>query len=260
MKLIDSHCHLDDFHANGELSDVLVRAHDAGVEGFVAVGTSSRDADVNSQLAKNYVNIYYTVGTHPFCLQEEFSDFEHYFHLDKSPVAVGEIGLDYHHFTKNAWDEAAEAQKELFASQLAVAKKNNYPVVIHSREAFADTRSIIAESGMNWSQVLFHCYGYGAKEMSIINELGAYVSFSGTVTYKNAKSLHDALRVVNRDRLLIETDCPFLAPEPHRGKRNEPSFLVHTAKFIEEFFRNDDAFILDKIIANTIRFFRLNSQ
>jgi TatD DNase family protein len=258
MKLIDSHCHLDDFYANGELNNVLARAHVAHVENFVVIGTSAADAGINWQLAKNYGGIYYTIGTHPLCIGEEFSDFEQYFNSDNPPVAVGEIGLDYHSLVEDTRSDAIVAQKALFSSQLEIAERNDYPVVIHSREAFADTYQAIAESGINWSQVLFHCYGYGAEEMRVINELGAYVSFSGTVTYKNAKSLHDALRTANVDRLLIETDCPFLAPEPHRGKQNEPSFLQHTAKFIEEFFAGSCSSILDKIFANTVRFFSLD--
>jgi TatD DNase family protein len=253
---------LDDFYANGELDGVLARAFDANVRNFVAIGTSPRDAHINSQLAKNYDNIYYAVGTHPLGSEESVPDFEHYFRSDKPPVAVGEIGLDYHSLAKisakNLRDSIVETQKELFAFQLGIAQKHNCPVVLHSREAFSDTCDAIVKSGVDWTQILFHCYGYGAEEMRVINELGAYVSFSGTITYKNAEPLHDALRIVNRDSLLIETDCPFLAPEPYRGKQNEPSFLVHTAEFVREFFTDDHELILDKIFTNTARFFRLN--
>jgi TatD DNase family protein len=131
---------------------------------------------------------------------------------------------------------------------------------LHSREAFDDTFALVEESGMDGTKILLHCYGYGIEEMRIINEFGAYVSFSGTITYKNAQTLREALSIANKDRLLIETDCLYLAPVPHRGKRNEPSFLAHTARFIEEFFTGECGGILDKIFANTVRFFRLKIQ
>ncbi|MDR1256052.1 MAG: TatD family hydrolase [Puniceicoccales bacterium] len=258
MRLIDSHCHLDSFAESGELSGILERAGDAGVKHFVAIGTSSRDFEANYQMAKKFPNIDYSIGVHPLYHGDPMPNFEHYLHLDKPPVAFGEIGLDYHSLPSDSSDAAIGAQKDLFISQLNAAKKYGLPVVLHSREAFADTFSIVSKSGIGGDRVLFHCYGYGAGEMAAINEFGAYVSFSGTVTYKNAHALREALAIANRDRLLMETDCPYLAPVPHRGKPNEPSFLAHTARFIEEFFSAEGGGVLEKIFANTARFFHLS--
>jgi TatD DNase family protein len=258
MRVIDSHCHLDDFYKNGELPGVLARAEEAGVRHFVAIGTSSRDADINHELADAQGNIDYTIGIHPLYHGDVIFDFEHYFNLHTKPVAIGEIGLDYHNLPEVSRDAIVAAQRKLFTGQLAIAKKCDCPVIVHSRDAFDDTFNGISEFGIGSDKVLFHCYGYGADEMRMINEFGAYVSFSGTVTYKNAKPLRDALCIANKDKLLIETDCPFLSPVPFRGKPNEPAFLAHTAKFIEDLLANDCAGILDRIFENTVRFFGLN--
>lgn len=257
MKLIDSHCHLDDFYKSGELEAVLVRAGDASVEHLVVIGTSPQDLEINYQLAKKFNGIDYTVGVHPLYHESPMPNLEYYFSLDKPPVAIGEIGLDYHNLPSDSRDAAIAAQKKLFAAQLEIASRCALPVVLHSRDAFADTLALAKEFGINGDKTLFHCYGYGVEEMRAIDKSGACVSFSGTITYKNAQALREALRAVDKDRLLIETDCPFLAPIPHRGKRNEPAFLIHTARFVESFFADDCGDILDKIFANTIRFFRL---
>jgi TatD DNase family protein len=257
MKLIDSHCHLDDFHKDGELEAVLARANDAFVEHFVVIGTSPQDLEINYQLAKKFNGIDYTVGVHPLYHESSIPDLEHYFSLDKPPVAIGEIGLDYHNLPADSREMVIAAQKKLFAAQLEIAGRCALPVVLHSRDAFSDTLALVKEFGIGGTRTLFHCYGYGAEEMRAIDKFGAYVSFSGTITYKNAQVLRDALRVVDKDRLLIETDCPFLAPIPHRGERNEPALLIYTARFVESFFAGDCGDILDKIFANTVRFFHL---
>jgi TatD DNase family protein len=250
---------LDDFHESGELEAVLARARGASVGHLVVIGTSPHDLEVNCQLAKNFSGIDYTVGVHPLHHESPVPNFEPYFKSDKPPVAIGEIGLDYHNLPANSEDVAIAAQRELFLAQLEIAKRCGLPVVLHSRDAFRDTLAMVKESGVSGDKVLFHCYGYGAEEMRTIGKFGAWVSFSGTVTYKNSQALREALRIVDRDRLLIETDCPFLAPVPHRGERNEPAFLIHTARFIENFFANGED-ILDEIFANTVRFFRLKVQ
>ncbi|MDR3274277.1 MAG: TatD family hydrolase [Puniceicoccales bacterium] len=260
MKLIDSHCHLDDFYNNGELEAVLARANGAMVEHLVVIGTSSRDLEINHRLAENFTSIDYTVGVHPLYHGDPIPDFGPYFTASKPPVAIGEIGLDYHSLPPDSRDEVIAAQKKLFVSQLQIAKKCDLPVALHSREAFDDTFALVEESGIDGDRILFHCYGYGTEEMRTINEFGAWVSFSGTITYKNSQALRGALSIVEKDRLLIETDCPYLAPVPYRGKKNEPSFLMHTARFIEEFFTDECGDILGKIFANTVRFFRLKIQ
>jgi TatD DNase family protein len=259
MKLIDSHCHLDNFYMGDELEAVLTRANDTFVEHFVAIGTSLQDLEINYQLTKKFDGIDYTVGIHPLYHGSPVPNLERYFSLDKPPVAIGEIGLDYHNLPVDSRDEVIAAQKKLFASQLEIARRCGLPVVLHSRDAFDDTVAMVKKFGIDGTKTLFHCYGYGAEEMRTIDKLGACVSFSGTITYKNAQTLREALRIIDKDRLLIETDCPFLAPVPHRGERNEPAFLIHTARFIENFFANDGD-ILDRIFANTVRFFHLKTQ
>lgn len=257
MKLIDSHCHLKDFIEAGEIDGILARASDAGVKHLVVIGTNTEDWNINASLARDYENIDYTVGIHPiYAINNCCLDFENFILSKNPPKAIGEIGLDYHFLSNDKnQDEVIFWQKQMFCKQLEIAKKYDLPVAIHSRDAFEDTFNLLISSEIQSDKILFHCYGYSEKEMLLINEFGAYVSFSGIVTYKNASSLRKALKIANKDKLLIETDCPCIAPVPFRGKQNEPAFIFATAEFVADFLKN--AHIIDNIFENTICFFDL---
>lgn len=264
MDLIDSHCHLKGFKDKGELNAVLQRAADAGVTRLITVGTSPKDWVPYREMTAAYPGkIDYTVGLHPCYVDAEWSDavsnISTFFIPPNAPVALGEIGLDYFHLPKDPV-EAGELmihQEEAFRQQLMLAGELDCPVVIHSRNAFDDTFRMIQESGVDWNRIVFHCYSYGAEEIAKINECGGRGSFTGIVTYKSAPEIRDALRSQGIDRLMLETDCPYLTPEPHRGKPNEPAFVANIAERCAEALAVPLDELAAQTSANTKAFFQL---
>lgn len=260
MDIIDSHCHLDDFYADGTISDVMSRARAAQVKRFIAVGTCYADWQFYSKFVKENNDVYYTVGLHPLYV-EHSSDLEHIvdFLNDDKLVAIGEIGLDYHRLPGDIDEKERkiEAQKAMFMQQLMVAKEHDLPVVIHSRDAFDDTLDLLKFSGISSDKINIHCYDYGLQEMRQLMDFGCYVSFSGILTYKG--SLVEPFKIVRNDRLMIETDCPFLTPVPYRKKRNEPAFLRETAIFGANLLNCREQDFCRLTYDNTERFFGLNN-
>lgn len=245
MGLIDSHCHLDGFARRGELPEVLARAAAAGVESMIAIGTDRDDWELNRGLAREHPEvIHYTVGLHPNCVREDWESalslVENFWGEGAvSPVALGECGLDRYHLPKD--DPAAAErifgwQRETFARQLEIGKRLGCPVVVHSRHAFAECVQMIDASGVDWSKVVFHCFSEGPAEITELNRRGGRGSFTGILTYKNADPIRAAALKQGLDRIMVETDAPYLAPMPHRGKPNEPAFVRHTADFAATLF------------------------
>ena len=240
IKLIDSHCHLDGEQFNADRDAAIQRARDAGVEIMVAIGTGDGPPALKAgiRLADAYPFIYATVGVHPHDASKAAD--EHYPELialtaHPKVVAVGEIGLDYHYnFSPPA------KQREVFVRQLEIARDARKPIVIHTREAWADTISILME---HWTPTglggIMHCFSGGPREAEESLGLGFHLSFSGIVTYPKAVEIHEAAKLTPLDRLLVETDAPYLAPVPYRGKRNEPAHVVHTARRLAE-LRNEE--------------------
>ena len=234
MELIDSHCHLLGFKNKGELEPVLSRAADAGVHRLITVGTSQEDWVPYREMHASYPGrIDYTVGLHPCYVDADWaevtSQISTFFMPSHEPVALGEIGLDYFHLPKDPVQagEVMIRQEEAFRQQLSLASELGCPVIIHSRNAFEDSVRMIDESEVEWSKIVFHCFSYGPDEIAQINQRGGRASFTGIVTYKSASNVCEALNYQGIERLMLETDCPYLAPEPHRGKSNEPAFLAH---------------------------------
>jgi TatD DNase family protein len=259
MEIIDSHCHLDDFFHEGKIEEVLANAEHASVTKMVAVGTHQKDWEFYAEFVQNRRNISYTAGLHPLAAknEKELDQLPIFLGKEIKPVAIGEIGLDYHRLPneQQAKDEIIEFQKLIFAKQLELAKANDLPVVIHSRQAFDDTFDILTNSGIPGSKVLFHCYGYGVPEMEKLKSFGAFVSFAGTLTFR--KEQVEPLKVANLDKLLIETDCPYLTPEPHRPKRNEPAFIRATARFAAKTLNMSEDDFCNLTYKNTEKFFTL---
>lgn len=260
--LIDSHCHLDTFVKSGELRDVIARAQLAGVGRFVCAGTDADDWDVYQKLAEDFSGtIVYAVGLHPGNVGEDWEAqlerLPYYFSGDTRPVAVGEVGLDEHYMPKDP--EEAErirvVQRIVFERQLALAKSLNLPVIVHAREAFAATVEMIDRSGVDWGKVVFHCFAENADAVRILNERGGRASFTGTITYKNADAVREAALAQGLERLMLETDCPYLAPCKLRGKRNEPAFMRKTAEYVAELFGVSPEEIDSRTYANTREFF-----
>jgi len=229
--LVDSHCHLDGERFDGDREEVIARAREAGVEVLVAVGTGDGPPDLKAgiRLAEAYPFIYATVGVHPHDASK--AEEEHWAELaslmaHEKVVAVGEIGLDYHYNFS-----APDVQRKVFARQLAMAREARKPVVIHTREAWDDTAAMLeAEWAATGLGGIMHCFSGGPREAEESLGMGFHLSFSGIVTYPKAFEVHEAAKMTPLDRLLVETDAPYLAPVPYRGKRNEPAHVVETAR------------------------------
>lgn len=255
-QLIDSHTHLETFHRSGTLGEVIERAGEAGVTRLVTVGTDPADWAVYRELAAaDPERIAYTVGIHPCDVGEDWAGqleiLPSYFRGGTKPVAVGEIGLDRFHLSREpaAAEMEIARQKEAFRAQLAIAAEWAVPVVIHSRGAFAECVEMIDRSDVAWNRVVFHCFTEGPEQMQALLERGGRGSFTGVLTYKKAEEVREAALLQGLDRLMIETDAPYLAPVPKRGKPNEPAYLKHTAEFAAELFQVS----LDELAARTSR-------
>ena len=226
--LVDHHCHLDfpDFEAEREA--YVARAHAAGVDVLVTISTRIRRHETYRAIAEAHDRVYCTVGTHPHQAHEELDiSIEEIVRLAEHPkcVAIGEAGLDYY-YKKSP----PEAQAEGFRRHIAAARITGLPLEIHTREADADTIRILEdETAKGPFKAILHCFTGGAELARRAVALGHFVSFSGVVTFKKSEGLRAIAAELPLDRLLVETDAPFLAPEPHRGKRNEPAFVAHTA-------------------------------
>jgi TatD DNase family protein len=232
VKLVDSHCHLDDKQFDPDRDEVIARAREAGVERMMAIGTGNGPPDLEAalRLARQYDFIYATVGVHPHdaakAMPETFAALEA-LAAETKVLAIGEIGLDYHYdFSPR------EVQRDVFIQQLNMAGRAGKPIVIHTREAWEDTLLMLRE---HWSgSGIIHCFSGGPAEARQALDLGFYLSFGGVLTFPKAEALREAARMTPEGRLLVETDAPYLAPVPRRGKRNEPAFIVETARRLAE--------------------------
>ena len=226
--LIDSHCHLDFPELNAELDAVLTRARAAGVGLMVTISTRVGRFNELKAIVEAHDDVFCSIGTHPHNAAEEPDIMiEELVELARHPkvVAIGEAGLDYH------YDHSPrDMQKKGFRTHIAAARETGLPLIIHARDADADVaRMLEEESARGAFPFVLHCFTGGADLAHRGLALGGYISFSGVVTFKNAEALRDIALAVPSDRLLVETDAPYLAPEPLRGKTNEPAFVVHTA-------------------------------
>jgi TatD DNase family protein len=228
VMLIDSHCHLDFPELKDQLDAVLARAGAAGVGLMLTISTRVRRFDTLRALVEAHDNIFCSVGTHPHHAAEEPDvTTEELVKLARYPkvVAIGEAGLDYHYD-----NSPRDVQAASFRSHIAASRETGLPLVIHAREADADIANILEEETEKEAfPFVLHCFTSGAELARAGLKLGGYVSFSGVITFKNADELRDIAREVPLDRLLVETDAPYLAPVPQRGKTNEPAFVAHTA-------------------------------
>ncbi|HLF59182.1 MAG TPA: TatD family hydrolase, partial [Alphaproteobacteria bacterium] len=230
--LVDSHCHLDfpDFAA--ERDDVVARARDAGVGTMLSISTKLSTFDGVRAVAESYPDVYCTVGVHPHEADREegAKDSALLVALARHPkvVGLGETGLDYYYA-----HSSRENQRAAFAAHLEAARETGLPVIVHSRDAESDTMEILREAaGKGGVTGLLHCFTGTRALADFALSIGFYVSFSGIITFKNAEDLRETAKSVPMDRLLVETDAPYLAPIPNRGKRNEPAFVVYTAALL----------------------------
>ncbi len=257
--LIDSHCHLDSHEFDGDREAVIARAVEAGVGRMVAVGTGEGppDLEAGTRIADRHEMFYATVGVHPHdAAKADGETLNRVRELARHPkvIGIGEIGLDYHYdFSPR------DRQRAIFAEQMAIAVEAGLPIIIHTREAWDETFELIEK---HWTPHgrpgLMHCFTGNPGEARRSLELGFYVSFGGMVTFPKALEIQQAARDVPADRILIETDAPYLAPVPKRGKRNEPAFVVHTAGKLAELRGTTREDIERVTTENVERLFALN--
>jgi TatD DNase family protein len=250
--LVDSHCHLDSEQFDGDREAVIARALDSGVERMVAIGTGDGPPDLEAglRLADRHAAFYATVGVHPHDASKASAEtWRRMGDLLRRPkvIALGEIGLDYH------YDFSARGtQRDVFVEQMRMARDARKPIVIHTREAWQDTLDLLercwASSGL---PAVMHCFSGSPAEAARCLALGCYLSFGGILTFPKAVELREAARSAPGDRILVETDAPYLAPAPRRGKRNEPAFVVETARKLAE-IRGET---LESVAATTTRNF-----
>jgi TatD DNase family protein len=252
--IIDSHCHLDFPGLKGELDAVLARARAAGVGLMVTISTRVHRFDEVLAIAESHNDIFCSVGTHPHNAAEEVdvtvADLVKLSHHPKV-VAIGEAGLDSHYDNSPRPD-----QEKSFRIHIAAARATSLPLVIHAREADADIARILEEESARGAfPFVLHCFTSGPELARRGLALGGYVSFSGIVTFKKSEALRDIAREVPPDRILVETDAPYLAPEPMRGKTNEPAFVVHTASRLAAVKGMSDAELARTTNDNFLRLF-----
>jgi TatD DNase family protein len=233
MTIIDSHCHLDFPDFAGDLDAVVERARAAGVERMITIGTRVSKAAGVAAIAERYDDVFFTIGTHPHeAAGEGAEDFEAMRTFARHPkcVGIGEAGLDYH------YDSAPrDVARRVFRGHIALARELDLPLVIHTRDADDDMGAILTqEMGQGRFRAVLHCFTASRALAETALGLGLMISFSGVVTFKKSEDLRTIARDVPLERLLVETDAPYLAPAPHRGRRNEPAFVMATAGVVAE--------------------------
>lgn len=250
--LIDSHCHLNFPDLAQRLPEVLANMAEAGVNKAIAISVSRQSFEEVHAIAQDYPNIYATVGIHPDDPEAEEFSLEELLERAARPkvVGIGETGLDYHWCKGDlAW------QHQRFALHIEAANRSGLPLIVHTRDAAEDTMRLLREHQAHAGVI--HCFTEDVRIAKLALDLGFYISFSGIVTFKNATAIQEAARYVPLDRLLVETDSPYLAPVPKRGKPNEPAYVRHTAAFVAQLRGDSLENIAQATTANCLRLFNL---
>lgn len=255
--MVDSHCHLADEVFAGDLEEVVARAREAGLKAALTIlaAGDSREAAQGEKLASLWPDVRFSVGVHPHQARdfagrvgEIASVLDAAFAVNPRMRAVGEIGLDYHYdFSPRP------VQQDVFHAQVCYARERDLPIVIHTREATDDTFKILADAGQGRVRGVFHCFSGDDEMARAALAIGFHLSFAGIVTFPKAPELREIARWVPADRYLIETDSPYLAPVPYRGKRNEPAFVVRVAEVIAR----ERAQTTDAVVAEVLGNFRM---
>ncbi|MGD9996677.1 MAG: TatD family hydrolase [Ilumatobacteraceae bacterium] len=249
MELIDSHCHLYDTRGV-PLDDVIGAARAAGVTTMVNVGCDAATTAAAIDIASRFDGVHATVGLHPHDATDGIDSVTAFLD-DPHVVAVGEAGLDYYYE-----HSPRDVQRQVFAAQIQIAHSRSLPLVIHTRDAWPDTFDVLAAEGVP-ERTIFHCFTGGLDEAKRCIELGAFVSFSGIVTFSASNGLRDAAAWCPLDRVLVETDSPYLAPVPFRGKTNQPAHVRHTAQVVADVRAIDVEALAAATVENTLRAFPL---
>ncbi len=233
--IIDTHVHLDDDRYADDLESVLNRARNGGVERFIIPGADPKNLKRAVEIAENHKDVYFAVGVHPYDMDAfDAALFEKYIEHPKC-IAVGECGLDYFRLEGSDEDKKREKekQKDIFTAQIEIAKKYKKPLIVHIRDASRDSKEILLACNAKEVGGVLHCYNADEELLSLSND-GFYFGIGGVLTFKNAKKLLHVLPKIPHEKLLIETDGPYLTPTPHRGERNEPLYTTFVAKKMSE--------------------------
>jgi len=253
MRLYDTHCHLQDKEFDGKRLEVLARMKEAGVERINLIGCSPKSNARAWALAREIEEAYCTVGIHPHDAQHWNEDTRQDMLakvLDPKCVGIGEIGLDYYYDI-----HPRDLQKRVLGEQLELVEALQVPVVFHVRDAFGDFLPFIRGKSLRG---VVHCYAGSWESAQICLDAGLYISFTGSVTFKNAKNLQEVAKKIPSDRIMVETDAPYLTPVPMRGKRNEPAFVVHTAQFLAQLRGEDPVEAAERMMYNGCRCFDIS--
>ena len=254
--IIDTHIHLDDERYD-DLEDVIQRAKDGGVGKFIIPGADPKTLKRAVDIAQKYDDVYFAVGVHPYDAQNYDEDFLKEFIEHDKCVAVGECGLDYYRLEGDEKDKEAEKelQKKVFIAQIELAKKYNKPLIVHIRDASRDSKELLLRYNAKDVGGVLHCYNADEELLSLAKS-GFYFGIGGVVTFKNAKKLLNVLPKIPFDRLIVETDGPYLTPSPHRGKRNEPLYTTFIVEKISQLLKKSTDEVKSQTTKNSIRLFR----
>lgn len=243
--LVDSHCHLNFNDFKDDFDSVLLRADESNVKIMVSISTELDEIDNIIKISEQHDNIYCTVGVHPHSASINQSVDETFLEnksMNSNVIGIGETGLDFYYENSKKDD-----QIKSFKKHINVSRKTQLPIIIHTRDADDETCSILEEESKKGKfPGIIHCFTAGEDLAKRVIELGFFISLSGIVTFKNAEKLRETIKNIPLQRLLVETDSPYLSPEPMRGRRNEPSHVVHTAEYLADFYNinNNDFFSL----------------
>ncbi len=251
--IIDTHAHYDDDIFNADRKEILMSMAEKGIEAVINVGSTVKGAYQSIELAKKYDHVFAAVGVHPdevhILNEEEIELFSASTAYEKI-VAIGEIGLDYHNMGSEK-----ELQHKWFKRQLDLAVSVGLPVIIHSRDAAADTIEILKEYSERLTGCLMHCYSYSAQTAIELKKMGCKFGIGGVVTFKNAKKLKETVDILELEDIMLETDAPYLAPEPYRGKRNTSFLLPYIAEAVADIKKVTPQEVIDVTRDNSLRFF-----
>jgi len=256
MELIDTHCHLTFDELSGDIDTILARSNAAGVTEWITVGTDPQENQKAIEFAERFENMYAAIGIHPHdaksVTEDTIQELKKLAQHEKV-VAIGETGLDYHYNLSLHQD-----QRRVFAEHLKIAAELNLPIIIHCRKAFEETMEILQQYSRDLKGVVFHCFSGSPEQAKVVLDKGFYISFTGVVTFKNAEKPRRVASMVPLDRLMLETDCPYMSPEPMRKQKvNEPALLVHIAGFLAELKGMNFADFAKTVTATSKAFFNL---
>ncbi|MCF6310609.1 MAG: TatD family hydrolase [Sulfurimonas sp.] len=257
--IIDTHVHLDDDRYKDDLNEVLDRAREAGVKRFIIPGADAKTIDRAVEIADANDDVYFAVGIHPYDMDGFAAlDFDKYA-KHKKCVAIGECGLDYYRLEGSDEEKEAEKtrQKEIFVAQIELAKKYKKPLIVHIRDASRDSKTMLLDNNAKEVGGVLHCYNADEELLSLANE-NFYFGIGGVLTFKNARKLVNVLPKIPHDKLLIETDGPYLTPMPHRGERNEPLYTTFIAQKMAELYEMQLVDIEEITSQNALKLFNIS--